>query len=67
MLSIIEVVAKCLAYVKQIAIAEINKTQLVDVDCKEIHWILTVPAIWTDAAKVRWLLQCNLVIKFPCT
>jgi hypothetical protein len=52
MLSIIEVVAKSLAYVKTIAIAEVNKTRLADVDRDDIHWVLTVPAIWTDAAKV---------------
>ena len=65
MLPIIEVVAKSLAFVKKLAITEINKTQLVDVDSNDIHWVLTVPAIWTDAAKVRWL-KCNLVIKFLC-
>ncbi len=52
LVSVIEVVAKTLAYVKSVAIAEINKTLLSDVDAKEIHWALTVPAIWTDAAKV---------------
>ncbi len=50
--SVIEVIAKSLAYVKSVAIAEVNKTLLSDVDAREVYWVLTVPAIWTDAAKV---------------
>jgi molecular chaperone DnaK (HSP70) len=32
--------------------AEINKTQLSDLSHKNIKWVITVPAIWTDVAKV---------------
>jgi hypothetical protein len=49
--SVVDVVAKTLAYVKSVALAEINTTQLSNVDPKEIFWVLTVPAIWTDVAK----------------
>ena len=53
--SVVEIVAKTLTYVKSVALAEINSTLLSNVDAKEIYWVLTVPAIWTDAAKVTTL------------
>ena len=52
MLSAVDVVSKTLKYVKSVAIPEINKTLLTNVDDTDIQWVLTVPAIWTDVAKV---------------
>jgi hypothetical protein len=52
MLSVLDIVSKTLKYVKSVAIPEINKTLLSNVDDTDIQWVLTVPAIWTDVAKV---------------
>jgi hypothetical protein len=51
-LPIIEVISKSLAYVKSEALNEINKTLLSDLSHENINWVLTVPAIWNDVAKV---------------
>ena len=51
-LSIIDVISETLRYVKSAALDEINKTQLSNICEDDIHWVLTVPAIWTDMGKV---------------
>ncbi len=60
----IDVVAQTLAYVKSVAIIEANKTQLLDFDTNKIRWVLTVPAIWTDVAKVITQFHHSLVLSF---
>lgn len=50
---IVDAIVHVLRYIKQCTIAELNKTQRCDINEREIQWVLTVPAIWTDAAKVR--------------
>ena len=48
-----DVIAETLAYIKSVAITEINRPRLSDIGPSDIHWVLTVPAIWTDIAKER--------------
>jgi len=38
--------------VKEEATMAINRSQPVEIKAAEIKWVLTVPAIWKDAAKV---------------
>ncbi len=56
--SVITVISKILVYVKSVASEEINRTRLSNVDDNDIHWVLTVPAIWTDVAKVKNISVC---------
>ena len=60
---LIDVVAKTLKYVKDEALNEINKCQLVPISDEEILWIVTVPAIWSDIAKVGLFIFLS---KFSC-
>ena len=46
-----DVIAETLAYIKSVAITEINRPRLSDISPNDVHWVLTVPAIWTDIAK----------------
>ena len=48
----IDVIAITLKHVKDEALREINRSQIVPLQLDEIQWLVTVPAIWSDAAKV---------------
>ena len=51
---LLTVIAETLRYVKEEAMAEINKSQLVDsIRVEAVQWVVTVPAIWKDKAKVK--------------
>ena len=50
---LLDVVTKSLQYIKDEAIREVNSSQMIPVRLADIQWILTVPAIWSDVAKVR--------------
>jgi hypothetical protein len=52
-LPLLDVITKSLQYIKDEAIREINSSQMVPVKLDEIQWLVTVPAIWSDVAKVR--------------
>lgn len=45
-----KVFTEAIRYLKNHLLDQCEK-QKVDIKEREIHWILTVPAIWTDAAK----------------
>jgi hypothetical protein len=47
------VITKTLEYVKAEALQEINRSQIIPLNLDDIQWVLTVPAIWSDMAKVR--------------
>ncbi len=49
----IHVIEKCLEFLKNEALNEINKASMKTIKMEDIQWVLTVPAIWTDKAKVR--------------
>ena len=51
-LPLLTIITKTLEYVKDEALREINKSQIVPLKLDEIQWVVTVPAIWSDAAKV---------------
>ena len=42
----------CLEFLKNEALHEINKASMKTIKMGEIQWVITVPAIWTDKAKV---------------
>ncbi len=47
-------ITETLSYVKREAMADINKSQLVtSIGIEEVQWVVTVPAIWKDKAKVQ--------------
>ena len=46
----IDVFAAVIRYLKD-HLLELLKTRGTEVQNKDIHWVLTVPAIWTDSAK----------------
>ena len=50
-LSLIEVITKSLRYLKDDAMAKINRSQPVPMTAHQIKWVVTVPAIWRDVAK----------------
>jgi hypothetical protein len=52
-LPLLEVITKCLNYIKDEAIRDVNSSQMVPVKHDDIQWLVTVPAIWSDVAKVR--------------
>lgn len=41
----------CIRYLKKDLVDAVNKTKYNDIDNRDIHWVLTVPAIWDDASK----------------
>ena len=48
----IHVIGKCLEFLKKEALSEINKASMTTIEMENIQWVVTVPAIWTDKAKV---------------
>lgn len=38
-------------YLKDDLMSEVNKSMMIGMNDKDIHWVLTVPAIWEDASK----------------
>ena len=50
---LLDVIAISLQYIKDEAVREVNSSQMVPVRLDEIQWLVTVPAIWSDVAKVR--------------
>ncbi len=48
----IYVIRRCLEFLKQEALNEINKASMTTIETRDIQWVVTVPAIWTDKAKV---------------
>jgi len=46
-----KVVAACLEYISQLALDQMNKPLTVKLAHKDAEWVLTVPAIWSNAAK----------------
>ena len=51
-MSLLDVISKSLEYIKKDALAAINQAKVADLKLEEIQWVLTVPAIWSDSAKV---------------
>jgi hypothetical protein len=49
---LLDVITKSLKYIKDEALREVNSSQITPVRPKDIQWLLTVPAIFTDVAKV---------------
>jgi hypothetical protein len=45
------VIAISLEYVKEEALREINKSQIIPLKLDDFQWVVTVPAIWSDIAK----------------
>lgn len=39
-------------YLKDDVIFEVNKTQVHSLNNLDIHWVLSIPTIWNDAAKL---------------
>ena len=52
-LPLITVITKTLEYLKEEALREINKSQIIPLKLEDIQWVVTVPAIWSDDAKAR--------------
>ena len=50
-MGIITVFSHLMRYFKNAAIKQINSVSTDDVDCDDIKWVITVPAIWNDGAK----------------
>ena len=42
----------CIKYLKDLIVSELNKSLSTDVRLSDIQFILTVPAIWNDTAKM---------------
>ena len=68
-----DVFAICIEHLKENLLSEMNKRFAVDVSMKDVHYVLTVPGIWGDAAKmfmqkaaaqVRFKMHC---ISLPAT
>ena len=49
----LSLISKTLQYVKDEALHEINKSQIIPLTLEGIQWVVTVPAIWSDVAKAR--------------
>ena len=47
----IDVFSMSIAYLVDSMLSECNKAVLGDITKSDVHWVLTVPAIWSDAAK----------------
>ena len=58
------VFSESIRYIKQAAIATINKSQPVKIEESSIQWVLTVPAIWGESAKQFMRQAANVVIIF---
>jgi hypothetical protein len=71
-LPLLDVITKSLKYIKDEAIREVNSSQMVPVKLEDIQWLVTVPAIWSDVAKVRSTVEAamrsndTIHIQLPC-
>ena len=55
---LLTVIAETLTYVRKEAMEEINKSQMAScIGIEEVQWVVTVPAIWKDEAKVKCPLE----------
>jgi hypothetical protein len=64
-LPLVTVITKTLEYVKNEALQEINKSQIIPLKLDDIQWVLTVPAIWSDIAKARTANYASAALRFP--
>ena len=48
----LDVFSICINYLKENLLTEMNKRFAVDVSEKDVHYVLTVPGIWGNAAKM---------------
>ena len=48
----LDVFSICINYLKENLLTEINKRFAVDVSGKDVHYVLTVPGIWGNAAEM---------------
>lgn len=57
---LLTVIVETLGFVRKEAMEEINKSQLVAaIGVEEVQWVVTVPAIWKDKAKVLFPWTCT--------
>ena len=64
----VDVYAMTLKYLKDTALEWVQKLSEVPSDLR-IMWIITVPAIWTDAAKdvmIKAAMKVNFTVKAQC-
>ena len=48
----LDVFSICIMHLKENLLTEMNKRFAVDVSEKDVHYVLTVPGIWGNAAKM---------------
>ena len=64
-LPVVDVFAMALKFIKDKAVEQICKREIIHPSNRKIHWIVTVPTIWTDAAKDVMRKAANKVIIIP--
>lgn len=58
------VFTESIRYLKQSLLDEV-KNQQTDIQMNDIKWIVTVPAIWSDPAKM-FMRRVSVEVQFPC-